>query len=121
MTTNFTTLPVIDLAPLSGNDGKEPAAAAAGLADIARQLHDVFETVGFAYLVNCPLSFSHDDIFGFTREFFDMPLEEKMSIAKKTFRPGNKNTYRGYDNQPTSSIYSRRHQRRRRNLPSWLG
>lgn len=97
MTTNFTSLPVIDLASLRVAPGEgQQSAATEDLASIAAQLCDVFETVGFAYLVNCPLSFSHDDVFGIAREFFDMPLEDKMSIAKRTFRPSNANTYRGY-------------------------
>lgn len=97
MTTNFTSLPIIDLAALSrGSSSAEPLPDAADdLAALARQLHDVFETVGFAYLVNCPLSFTHDEVFGLARAFFDLPREEKMSVAKKTFRPGNRNTYRG--------------------------
>lgn len=94
MTTNFTSLPVIDLAPLCGGNEQPPSAE--GLASIAAQICDVFETVGFAYLVNCPLSFSHEEVFGVAREFFDMPHEEKMSIAKRSFRPSNRNTYRGY-------------------------
>ena len=46
MTTNFTSLPVIDLAPLSAvSDGESRAV---DVASIGRRLRDVFETVGFA-------------------------------------------------------------------------
>lgn len=98
MTTNFTSLPVIDLGPLcvvtsGGEQQQQPSAE--DLSTIAAQLCNVFETVGFAYLINYPLSFSHDDVFGIAREFFGLPLEDKMSVAKRTFRPSNENTYRG--------------------------
>lgn len=93
MTTNFTSLPVIDLAPLSAV--KDGEFSAVDVASIGRRLCDVFETVGFAYLVNSPLSFSHDEVFGLAREFFDLSQEEKMGVAKRTFRPDNDNTYRG--------------------------
>ena len=70
-------------------------ALAADVGSIGQQLRDVFETVGFAYLVNCPLSFSHDEVFTLAREFFDLPPEEKMAMAKRSFQPQNQNTYRG--------------------------
>ena len=93
MTTNFTSLPVIDLAPLSAvSDGESRAV---DVASIGRRLRDVFETVGFAYLINSPLSFSHDEVFGLAHEFFNLSQEEKMTIAKRTFQPNNENTYRG--------------------------
>ena len=94
MATNFTSLPVIDLAPLTAaiTGGKAPAA---DVGSIGQRLCHVFETVGFAYLVNSPVSFSHDEVFNLAREFFELPSQEKMSVAKRTFRPQNKNTYRG--------------------------
>lgn len=90
MTTNFTSLPIVDLAPLSSANPTELE-----LKLLADRLHDVFATVGFAYLVNHPLTFSHDDVFRLAREFFEMRDGEKMSVAKKTFTKSNKNTYRG--------------------------
>lgn len=55
----------------------------------------MFSTTGFAYLINSPLSLTHGEIFALAREFFNIPREEKMKTAKKTFRPVNPNTYRG--------------------------
>lgn len=91
MTTNFTSLPIIDLAPLhSANPSPDDIAALSG------QLDHVFRTVGFAYLVNSPVTPSHADIFGAAKDFFSLEDEEKMRLAKKTFRKNNPNTYRGF-------------------------
>ncbi|KAJ2973522.1 hypothetical protein NQ176_g6560 [Zarea fungicola] len=91
MTTSFTSLPIVDLAPLSSECASEE-----DLLQLSARLHDVFATVGFAYLINAPLSFNHNDVFGMAKEFFRLPEEEKMAVAKKTFRKTNTNTYRGY-------------------------
>ena len=91
MTTNFSSLPIVDLAPLSHANPSE-----ASLKRLSKQLRDVFETVGFAYLINPPLSFSHRDVFDIEKEFFDIEYSEKMKVAKKIFVEGNANTYRGY-------------------------
>lgn len=90
MATVFSSLPVVDLAPLSTSPVFED-----DLARLSRELDNVFCTTGFAYLVNPPLSLGHDDIFGLAGEFFALPDDEKMKLAKKSFRPSNKNTYRG--------------------------
>ncbi|KAL5355249.1 hypothetical protein BJX96DRAFT_161621 [Aspergillus floccosus] len=63
---------------------------------LSQQLHDVFATTGFAYLINAPLSFTPDEVFAMAREFFLLPEDQKMKLAKRSFRPENKNTYRGY-------------------------
>lgn len=91
MTTSFTTLPIIDLSILS-----TPSSDIASLEDLSKQLYNVFATTGFAYLINSPLSFSHDDIFTLARDFFSIDAVEKMKLAKKTFVSENENTYRGY-------------------------
>ncbi len=83
-------LPIIDLTSLNV---LEPSGEE--LAALSKKLGDVFETVGFAYLVNAPLNFDHGDVFGMAEEFFDMPEEEKLKLAKKSFRKENGNTYRG--------------------------
>lgn len=70
----------MDLSPLSVNSPSESDISALG-----QQVYDVFATTGFAYLINAPLSFSHDDVFGMAKEFFDLPEEEKMKVAKRTF------------------------------------
>lgn len=90
MTTTFTELPIVDLAPLKGESPSE-----AELQSLAKQLHDVFSTVGFAYLVNAPLSLKEGAVFDIAREFFNMSSEEKMKLAKQTFRKHHRNTYRG--------------------------
>lgn len=91
MTTSFSSLPIIDLSILSS-----PSPSSLDLKDLSTRLHDVFATTGFAYLTNTPLSFSHDDVFGVARDFFDQSQSDKMRLAKKTFLPSNTNTYRGY-------------------------
>ncbi len=83
-------LPIIDLTSL-----KVLQPSSHDLAVLSKQLGDVFETVGFAYLVNAPLNFGHGHVFGMAEEFFGMPKEEKLKLAKKCFRKENENTYRG--------------------------
>lgn len=90
MTTSFTTLPIVDLAALGSDSASEE-----DLRALSTKLHEVFATVGFAYLVNVPLAFGHEDVFGITKDFFSLPEEVKMGVAKKTFRRSNRNTYRG--------------------------
>ena len=52
--------------------------------------------MGFAYLINTPLSLTHSDIFTLTHDFFYISPEFKAKVAKKAFQPENSNTYRGY-------------------------
>ena len=61
----------------------------------AAKVYEALSQVGFAYLVNIP-GFKPDKLFKLTKWFFDLPLENKMQIAKKAFRESNKNAYRGY-------------------------
>lgn len=92
MATSFTSLPIVDLSPLSDpsfNPNAPPAR------ELAKQLYDVFATSGFAYLTNLPLSFTHDEVFGLSKQFFGLPDAEKWKMAKKTFVKDNENTYRG--------------------------
>lgn len=91
MTTTFSSLPIVDLAPL--RDLSVLSDTDRSL--LSEQLYNVFSTTGFAYLVNTPLTFKHADVFGLALEFFNLPLEEKMALAKKSFIPQNANTYRG--------------------------
>lgn len=90
MTTSFTSLPIVDLSPLASDSASEEE-----LQNLSTKLHEAFSTVGFAYLVNAPLSFKHEDVFDIAKDFFSLPEEVKMGVAKKTFRRANKNTYRG--------------------------
>lgn len=92
MSTTFSSLPIVDLAPLQNSSGLSESDRLA----LSAKLYNVFATTGFAYLVNTPLSFKHADVFGLALEFFNLPLEEKMKLAKKTFKPENENTYRGW-------------------------
>lgn len=103
MTTSFTSLPIVDLAPLTSECASEEE-----LRKLSSQLHDVFATVGFAYLINVPLSFNHEEVFGMAQNLFSLPEEAKMTVAKKTFRRSNKNTYRGH----VSRIHAQQQPRR---------
>lgn len=91
MTTTFSSLPVVDVAPLGSPSGPSTEAATA----LSQRLYEVFATTGFAYLTNVPLSFNHADVFQLSREFFALPEEEKMKLAKRSFRRDHQNTYRG--------------------------
>lgn len=83
-------LPVIDLSPFSFSPLDQ-----ASIYSLAEQLGKAFETEGFAYLINAPLTFSHDCIFDVAKSFFQIPQNEKLRLAKKKFRKHSKNTYRG--------------------------
>jgi len=85
------TLPLIDLKPLCSPDPSSDVLAA-----LSESLSTAFSTTGFAYLVNTPISFSHDEIFGLAKSFFSLPEKEKLSVAKRTFESENQNTYRGF-------------------------
>lgn len=91
MTTSFSSLPIIDLKVLSSSS-PEPS----DLLTLSKDLHDAFATTGFAYLTNAPLKFNHEDVFRLASEFFSLPEDEKMQLAKHTFSKTNQNTYRGY-------------------------
>lgn len=83
-------LPVIDLSSL--------ASLQTEMADthrLATQLGKAFETDGFAYLVNVPLTFTHEKVFSIAKSFFRLSEDKKLRLAKKTFQRENSNTYRG--------------------------
>lgn len=92
ITTSFSSLPIIDLHPLSSYSPPNPS----DLLTLSKDLHNAFATTGFAYLINAPLTFSHDQVFQLVSDFFFLPEAEKMHLAKQTFVKSNKNTYRGY-------------------------
>ncbi|KAJ5306028.1 hypothetical protein PENANT_c047G05888 [Penicillium antarcticum] len=92
MTTTFSSLPVVDVGPLGSPSGTSPEEEMI----LSKRLYDVFATTGFAYLTNVPLSFKHEDVFNLSRKFFALPEDEKMKLAKRSFRREHKNTYRGY-------------------------
>jgi isopenicillin N synthase-like dioxygenase len=91
MATSFSSLPIVDIGSLRDTNLSDGGSA------LSKQLYDVFATTGFAYLVNTPLSFDRDEVFDLAREFFNLFQAQKMKLAKKSFRPGNANTYRGYE------------------------
>lgn len=94
MTTDFKQLPAVDLSPINSwtvDDNVTPA-----ISHLASQLRTVFETTGFAYIVNHGVQHDHQAINSMARNFFQMLLEKKMSVAVKSANPNNKNTYRGY-------------------------
>ncbi|KAL8721286.1 MAG: hypothetical protein Q9225_001990 [Loekoesia sp. 1 TL-2023] len=84
-------LPVIDLSPVS-----LPQVDQTNINLLAAQLGKAFETEGFAYLVNVPLTFSHDRVFAIAKSFFQRSQADKLRLVKKSFQSNNSNTYRGY-------------------------
>ncbi|KAJ5336414.1 hypothetical protein MYU51_012179 [Penicillium brevicompactum] len=92
MTTTFSALPVVDVGLLGSSTGPSSEEQAA----LSQQLYDVFATTGFAYLTNVPLSFTHEEVFDLSRQFFALPTDQKMQLAKQSFSKANLNTYRGY-------------------------
>lgn len=90
MTTSFSSVPVVDVGHLASEASEQE------LATLSKRLHDVFATTGFAYLTNAPLSYSHEQVLDMSRTFFALPEEEKMKLAKRSFRKDHKNTYRGF-------------------------
>lgn len=92
MATAFSSLPILDIGIL----GSPAVPSDRELAALGKQLYEIFATTGFAYLVNAPLSFGHDEVFQIAREFFALSGSKKMEVAKRSFRAGNGNTYRGY-------------------------
>lgn len=88
------TLPVIDLANLSSSI--QNASALSGELSTAFSISDAFFIIGFAYLINAPISLTYSEIFILTHDLFSLSHESKMKVAKKTFRSENSNIYRGY-------------------------
>jgi isopenicillin N synthase-like dioxygenase len=91
MTTSFSSLPIIDLQSLSSS-----SPTPSDLLTLSKTLHNAFATTGFAYLINAPLTFSHNQVFQLASDFFSLPEAEKTHLAKQTFVKSNQNTYRGY-------------------------
>jgi isopenicillin N synthase-like dioxygenase len=84
-------LPLIDL-------GKSPSL-------IQSTLDEAFSKLGFTYLKAPDFPerlFS--EISELSYEYFDQPLETKMDLATKRFRPNHKNNYRGYFPPETNKI-----------------
>lgn len=90
-------LPIIDLANLSfSTQSSTVLSHLSSKLSTAFSISDAFSTTGFAYLINATLSFTHSEIFTLAHDLFSLSQESKMKVAKKTFRPENSNTYRGY-------------------------
>ena len=96
MTTSFSELPIVDVGAL-----REPELSAEKIDGLSKQLYNVFSTTGFAYLTNVPLSSNHEEIFALAREFFTLPVNEKMQLAKKSFHAGHENTQYNRTLHPT--------------------
>ena len=79
----------LDLATIDMTEAKTNSKEA------AVKVYKAFNEVGFAYLVNIP-DFKPDLLFKYTKWYFDLSLDIKMEMAKRAFRPENKNSYRGY-------------------------
>ncbi|CAH1777587.1 unnamed protein product [Owenia fusiformis] len=71
------------------------AAALEAPEDAAPVIARALENEGFLYLVNIP-GFESGELFKATKWFFDLPLDQKMALARKAFVPENDNSYRGY-------------------------
>ncbi|SOD74826.1 isopenicillin N synthase-like dioxygenase [Jatrophihabitans sp. GAS493] len=81
---NFQAIPVVDVSGLYGST-EEQLAVAAELSTVARE-------VGFLYVTGSGVSQElFDDLLAVTKEFFALPLEEKM----RTYI-GNSSNHRGY-------------------------
>ncbi|KAK5114403.1 hypothetical protein LTR85_010225 [Meristemomyces frigidus] len=91
MAPSFSSLPIVDVSMLS-----QTIPSPVSLAVLSQQLYDAFSATGFAYLINAPLRFGHEEVFGLASDFFSIEHAEKMKLAKKTFANRNGNTYRGY-------------------------
>lgn len=52
---------------------------------MAIQLGNALEKKGFAYLVNVPLTFGHEEVFGLAKKFSSPPENEKLRLGKKSF------------------------------------
>ncbi|HEY0294274.1 MAG TPA: 2-oxoglutarate and iron-dependent oxygenase domain-containing protein [Bordetella sp.] len=84
-TSSFAEIPLIDLAPLK--DGRQASRSA-----VAAEICKACESVGFLYLANHGIAASlMDDMFGVARQFFALPLEEKMPLKLGAF-----SGFRGY-------------------------
>jgi isopenicillin N synthase-like dioxygenase len=71
---SFTNIPIVDFAPMLGDDR-------AGQAGVAKAIRNACTNVGFFYLVNhgVPTETS-DHVFGAARRFFDLPARAKADI-----------------------------------------
>lgn len=59
-------------------------------------LADACSEWGFVYLVGAHEVNVFDEILGASRQFFKLPLKQKMALATRHFSPDNLNRYRGY-------------------------
>jgi isopenicillin N synthase-like dioxygenase len=94
MTTTFSSLPIVSLSILS-----DPNPTHEALLSLSAQLDSVFSTTGFAYLVDLPITYSHEEVFDLCDDFFGpegLRESEKKKLAKNSFEKRNPNTYRGY-------------------------
>lgn len=79
---NFNKIPLIDIAPLW--DG-----SAAGLAEVASEIDQVYSQVGFAYLINHGIPQKLiDDLFAASHRFHALPHAEKMKLEVNRFHRG---------------------------------
>lgn len=62
---------------------------------VSMELYKAFSEVGFAYVVDCQ-GFKPDELLYWTKWFFNLPLENKMRIAKNAFNAETPNAFRGY-------------------------
>ncbi len=85
MSTGFSTIPVIDIGPLFGNDVGAQVATARVIGEAARR-------VGFFYVTRHGLPPAlFDNLLDGTKNFFRQPIEKKMQVYI-----GNSRNHRGY-------------------------
>ena len=66
-----------------------------GFQEVSKKLYEAFSTVGFAYVADLE-GFDPDELFYWTKWFFDLPKKHKLEITRNTFVEGNPNSYRGF-------------------------
>jgi isopenicillin N synthase-like dioxygenase len=77
--TEFTDIPILDLAPLRGDDWHH----------LAQEFRDAYATTGFAYVINHGVDEALvDQVFAASRAFHALPLAEKMTVSLNDLHRG---------------------------------
>ncbi|XP_048258361.1 proline hydroxylase buaE-like isoform X2 [Haliotis rufescens] len=76
-------IPVVDFQKYGLNVADPTSVASEVLETTAREIYDVFSTIGFLYLINHGVEQRKvDDMFTASKAFFDQPVEEKRKCAR---------------------------------------
>ncbi|KAK7263176.1 hypothetical protein RJT34_30761 [Clitoria ternatea] len=93
MTTDFSSIPIIDISPLLAKADDPKMAEDAGVLEVVRQLDKACTEAGFFYVKGHGIPDTLlKEVRGVTRKFFELPYEEKAKI-KMTPATG----FRGYE------------------------